>query len=785
MRTSRGEKIMGEYALGQPVPRSEDPRLLRGGGRYVDDVMLPNMAYGFVLRSPHAAAQITRVDISVARQSPGVLAVVTYEDWKASGFGDLPVGGGQKQRDGSPMFSHPFPPLVNDRVRFVGDYVAFVIADSFANAMDAAERIEVDYEPLPAVVDQMAALEPGAPLVWDECPGNLGYVKLLGDKEKTDAGMREASTVVRQRFVINRVSANAMEPRGYVGDYNSADDHYTLYTTIQGAHPYRSRLASRILKKPESNVRVVVGDVGGSFGMKSGIYHEAALVLLGSKLTERPVKWTATRSESLISDGHGRDSVADVELGLDKNGKFIALRAITYGNMGAYITSQTPGPFFNNMGGFAGVYDIPAIHVDITAVVTNTNFTCAYRGAGRPEASYMIERIIDVAAAEIGIGPVELRRRNIIPTSALPYKTALTFNYDSGEFEKNMQTALEMGGYAGFEKRRAEARKRGKLRGIGVSNSIERAASPGIEAAELRFDRSGTATILAGSISNGQGHETVFKQIVCDRLGMKPEDIGYVSGDTDKVAFGHGTGGSRSAAHGGGAVNLATTKVIDKARKIAAHIMEAAVADMDFNEGVFTVAGTDRRITIKEVAKAAVDPKNIPTGEEPGLIAYAIHTIEKPTFPNGCHVCELEIDEETGTVEILNYNVVDDVGVVMNPLLLNGQIHGGVVQGLGQILMEDVRYDRNSGQLISASFMDYAMPRASDVSFIEVKTNEVVTKANPLGVKGAGEAGTVGALSAVANALVNALSPLGIRNLPMPATPQRLWRAIQEAHANN
>jgi carbon-monoxide dehydrogenase large subunit len=397
----------------------------------------------------------------------------------------------------------------------------------------------------------------------------------------------------------------------------------------------------------------------------------------------------------------------------------------------------------------------------------------------------MIERIIDIAAAETGIDAAELRRRNMIPSSALPYKTALVFRYDSGEFENNMQSALEMGDYAGFDGRRAEAARRGKLRGIGISNSIEKAAGPGIEAAELRFDRSGTATILAGSVSNGQGHETVFKQIVCDRLGMKPEDIGYVSGDTDKVAFGHGTGGSRSAAHGGSAVNLATTKIIEKARRIAAHIMEADVGDVDFVEGVFTVAGTDRRITIKEVAKAATDPKKIPPGDEPGLIALAVHTIEQPTYPNGCHICEVEIDEETGTVEIVNYNVVDDVGRVMNPLLLKGQIYGGIVQGMGQILLEDMRYDRSSGQLLTASFMDYAMPRAANVIFMDVQTNEVMTKANPLGIKGAGEAGTVGALSAVANALVNALSPLGIRDLPMPATPERLWRAINEAKARN
>ena len=774
---------MGEYALGQPVPRSEDPRLLRGGGRYVDDMFLPNMAYGFVLRSPHAAARIKRLDVNAARQAPGVLSILTFENWKASGFGDLPVGSGQKLRDGSPMFSHPFPPLVDGRVRFVGDYIAFVVAESLAEATDAAELIEVDYEILPAIVDQMSALAPDAPRVWDECPDNIGYVKLFGNKDKTNAAMAKATTIVKQRFVINRVSANPMEPRGYLGDYNTANDHYTLYTTIQGAHPYRSRLASRILKKPESNVRVIVGDVGGSFGMKSGIYHEAVLVLLASKLTGRPVKWTASRTEAMISDGHGRDSVADVELGLDQDGMFVALRANTYGNMGAYITSQTPGPFFNNMGGFAGVYDIPAIHTDITAVLTNTNFTCPYRGAGRPEATYMIERIIDIAAAETGIDAAELRRRNMIPPSAMPYKTGLVFNYDSGEFEKNMQSTLELADYAGFEDRRVEATKRGKLRGIGISNSIEKAAGPGIEAAELRFDRSGTATILVGSVSNGQGHETVFKQIVCDRLGMRPEDIGYVSGDTDKVAFGHGTGGSRSAAHGGAAVNLAINKIVAKARRIAAHIMEAAEGDVDFDEGVFTVAGTDRRITIKEVAKAATDPKKVPAGEEPGLIALAVHTIEQPTYPNGCHVCEVEIDEETGTVEIVSYNVVDDVGLVMNPLLLKGQIYGGIVQGVGQILLEDMRYDPSSGQLLTATFMDYSMPRASNMCFMEVQTNEVLTKANPLGIKGAGEAGTVGALSAVANALVNALSPLGIRDVPMPASPERLWRTISAAKA--
>ena len=774
---------MGEFALGQPVPRLEDPRLLRGGGRYVDDVKLPGTAYGYVLRSPHAHAKILRLDTAAAKRAPGVLLVLTHADWKASGFGQLPTTSNQKRRDGSPNYSHPTPPLVDGRVRRVGDTVAFVVAETLPQAMDAAELIEIDYEPLPSVSDTATAGDPGQPRVWDDCPDNVAFVHRVGDQAAVDAAMAKAAHVARRRFVINRVSANTIEPRGCTADYNRAADHYTLYTTLQGVHPYRSTIANRILKVPESHVRVIAGDIGGSFGMKSGVYAEVVLVLLASKLLARPVKWTSTRTEALLSDNHGRDNVTDVALALDKDGKFLGMSVKTIANLGAYLVSTSAAGPANNLGGLAGVYTTPAIHVDVTGVFTNTNSTCPYRGAGRPEASFVVERIIDVAASELGIDPVELRRRNTIPPGALPFKSGLILTYDVGEFEKNMDMALKMVDYANFETRRAEARKRGKLRGIGLSNTIERSAGGGIEAAEIRFDRSGTATLLMGSLSQGQSHETVFKQLVCDHLGLKPDDVAYVTGDTDKVAFGHGTGGSRSAALGGGAAHLAATKIVEKAKRIAAHMLEASVDDIEVKEGVYTIAGTDRKLTIKEIAKAAVDPKNIPDGLEPGLVVSAVFNNKKAGFPNGCHVCEVEIDEETGAVQVVDYKAVSDTGTVMNPLTLKGQIQGGAIQGVGQILMENIAYDNETGQLLSASFMDYCMPRADDLSSIEVDYNEVKSPSNPLGIKGAGEAGNNGGLPAAANAVANALKPLGVDHLDMPTTPERVWRAIQRAKA--
>jgi carbon-monoxide dehydrogenase large subunit len=765
---------MGEFAIGQSVSRFEDPRLLKGGGRYVADMVLPGMVFGHVLRSPHAHARIRSIDVSRAKAAPGVLVVLTGADWKASGWGDLPVPGGLKRRDGS-VFRPPYPALVTDRVRFVGDYVAFVVAETYHQALDAAELIAVDYEPLPPCVSTAEAVSAGAPRVWDDCSDNIGFVQLFGDKAAAEAAIAKADHVIKHRFIVNRVTAATMEPRGCLGDYNATEDRYTIYTTLQRTHPFRSELAP-ILKVSESKIRVVAGDIGGSFGMKSAVYNEVALVLLASKRIGRPVKWTSTRSESFLCDAQARDNVTEAELALDKEGNFVGLRVKTIAAIGAYLQTGMPA-FTGNIGTLAGVYRTPAIHADVSAVYTHTNPVRPYRGNGRPEAAYVIERIVDLAADELGIDPAELRRRNYIASGAMPFKTGLTFTYDSGEFEKSMDMALGLADFAGFEHRRQEARKRGKLRGIGLSNTIERAAAQGFEGAEIRFDKSGTATLLSGSVTQGQGHETIFKQIMCDRLGIDPQEVHYIQGDTDEVFVGEGTGGSRSATIGGSAVMIAAERITEKAKHIAAHILQLDADEISFADGVFSSPKSNRTLTIKEVAKEAMEPANLPKGIDVGLIATATYFAPVQNFPNGCHICELEIDEETGEVEIVRYSVVDDVGTVINPLLLKGQIVGGVAQGVGQVLMEDIRFNED-GQNLTASFMDYAMPRAADISAVDVKSNPVPTMTNPLGVKGAGEAGCVGAMPAVANALVDALSHLGVRHIEMPATPERLWRTI-------
>jgi carbon-monoxide dehydrogenase large subunit len=770
---------MGEFALGQPVPRFEDPRLLRGGGRYVDDFVLPRMVFGHVLRSPHAHAQVRSIDVRAAQQMPGVLAVLTGADWKASGWSDLPAAGGMKRPGGLPSYKPRFPALVEDRVRWVGDYVAFVVAETKNQAMDAAERIEVEYEPLPAIVSTVGAVAPDAPRVWDDCLGNICFVHEIGDKAAVEAAFARAERIVKRRLVINRVTAAAMEPRGAIGDYNPAEDRYTCYTVLQRTHAYRADLA-QIIGVPEARIRVVAGDIGGSFGMKSAVYNEVALCLLASKQLGRPVKWTSTRSEAFLSDAQARDHVTEAELALDRDGHFLAFRTKTIAAVGAYAQAAS-NVFVMNLGTLAGVYRTPAMHAEVTAVFSNTNPMRPYRGNGRPEFAYVIERMVDEAAAEIGIDPIELRRRNTIPPEAMPFKTGLIFTYDCGEFAKNLDLALELADTAGFERRRAESRARGKLRGLGLSNTIERAAAGGFEAAELRFDRGGTVTVIAGSITQGMGHETIYKQLVCDRLGLRPDQVHYVQGDTEKVAIGEGSGGSRTATVGGSAVYLATERIVDKAKTIAAHLLEAAEADIDFKEGVFAIPGTDRKVPLADIAAAAWEPQSLPNGMEPGLVASAAFAAKQQNFPNGVHICELEIDPETGEVEILDYSVVDDVGTVLNPLLLEGQIRGGIAQGAGQILMEDIVFDPRSGQLLTGSFMDYAMPRAGDLSLMHCETNPVPTKTNPLGVKGAGEAGAVGAMPAVGNALMDALKPLGIRDIPMPASPERLWRAIRAA----
>jgi carbon-monoxide dehydrogenase large subunit len=767
---------MGEFAIGQGVSRFEDPRLIRGGGRYTDDIRLPGLAHGVVLRSPHAHAKIRSIDVAAAKSALGVLAVLTSADIKAAGYGDLPVPAGLNRRNGSPMYKPRYPILAEDRVRWVGDCVAFVVAETVAQAFDAAEMIAVDYEELPAVTSTADAPKPGAPRVWDDCPDNICFVELIGDKAATDAAFARAAHVTRHRFVINRVTAATIEPRGAVGDYNATDGRYTIYTPIQRPHPTRTDLA-KVLKVPESKVRIVTGDTGGSFGMKSPIFNETPLVLLASKLTGRPVKWISTRTEAFLSDAQARDNVTEAELALDKDGNFIAFRVKTLAAIGAYLQHAMPA-FVLNAGTLAGVYRTPAMHVDITAVFSNTNPMRPYRGNGRPEAAYVIERMVDLAAAELGMDPAELRRRNYVPPSAMPFKTGLTFTYDSGEFEKNMDLALDLADRKGVKARKAEARKRGKLLGFGLSNTIERAGAPSTEGAEVRFDRSGSLILFSGSNSQGQGHETVFKQLVCDRLGLDPKEAQYVQGDTDQVFYGEGTGGSRSATLAGSAFHLATEKVVTKARAIAANMLKVEEADLKFDEGVFSTNKTNRTLSVKEIAAASFDTANLPGGMEPGLFATAVYKAPVNNYPNGCHVCELEIDCETGKVEITRYSVVDDFGTVLNPLLLHGQVHGGIAQGVGQALMEGIHFDA-SGQLVTASFMDYAMPHAHDLCDMEVESNPVPTKTNPLGVKGAGEAGCVGALPAVANALVDALSEFGIKHIEMPATPARIWRAMR------
>ena len=772
---------MGEFALGQAVPRFEDLRLLRGGGLYISDMVMPHMAHGWVVRSPYAAAKILKIDTAAALAAPGVLAVLTGEDWKVSGFQDLPRGSGRKLRDGKPMVRPRYPALADGQVRHVGDPVAFVVAETVSQAMDAAELVEVEYEPLPSVTNAVKAIEPGAPKVWANCDDNICFVHLQGDKAATDEAFAKADRIVKHRLTINRVTAATMEPRGSIGIYSPADEHYTAYTTLQRAHSFREELAE-VLNVPESKVRVVCGDIGGSFGMKSPVYNEVGMVLLAAKIVGRPVKWIATRSESFLSDGNARDVVSEGELALDKNGKFLALRVRNIANVGAYVQSGGESPPVANLGSLAGVYILPAIHVDVTAVLTNTHPVRPYRGNGRPEAAFVIERLIDIAADELKIDAAELRRRNIIPPSAMPFKTALGPVYDCGEFEQNMDMAMAMADYAGFPKRREESKARGKLRGLGLSNSIERAASPGYEGAEIRFDRSGAVTILSGAIAQGQGHETTFKQLVCDRLGLDPLKVQYVQGDTDKVFFGEGTGGSRTATIGGGAMKMAADKIVAKATRIAAHMFGVTADQVQFADGIFSSKASNRTMDIQELARESLSPKNLPAGEEIGLLASAVFHSNAINYPNGTHICELEIDEETGSVQLLRYNVVDDVGNVLNPLMLHGQIIGGVAQGLGQILMEDIRYDAD-GQLLTGSFQDYAMPRAEHFSMIQVKSNPVPTLTNPLGVKGAGEAGCVGAMPAVSNALVDALSQFGVRSVEMPATPERLWRIIQAGKA--
>ena len=776
---------MGEFAIGQPVSRLEDPRLLKGLGRYIDDLNLPGQAHAFVLRSPHAHARIRSIDTGAAAAMPGVLGVLTGADCEADGLGRLPCDQKRFSRDGSDMYRPARPILVSDRVRVIGDYVAMVVAETAAVARDAAETIAVGYDPLPAVISPADAAEEGASRLWDDCPGNECFFHEDGDAAAVEAAFASARLVVERRFTISRVTAAPIGPRGCIGEYDPSLERYTLRTGVQQAHMLRMHIARTVFGIPETRVRVIAPDIGGSFGLYSNVYPENALVLWAARKFGRPVKWTADRSECMVSDDSARDCVSDAALALDGDGRFLALRCRTFANLGAYLSLRGPLPPVVNLGTLAGTYTTPAIHVRVSGMFTNTFCTSPYRGAGRPEASTVLEQLIDEAARRLRLDPADVRRRNTIPADAMPYRTALTFTYDSGDFGKNLDDALALAGYDGFEARRAEAASRGRLRGIGISNTVHRASGLELEAAQIRFDASGTATLMVGSVHHGQGHATTFTQIVCDRLGLDPDSVRYVSGDTDIVTFGRGSFASRSAALGGSAVALAADKIVDKGRVIAAALLEAAEDDIAFSDGTFAVSGTDRSVDIAEIARAAYAPRDLPLDIEPGLDELAMFRPGALTFPNGCHIAEVEIDPETGFVEIVRYAVVDDFGTVLNPLLLEGQIHGGLAQGIGQALMEDVAFDPETGQLLAGSFMDYCMPRADDLPSYIAAFNEVPTAVNPVGVKGAGEAGAVGALPAMMNAVVDALSPLGVEHVRMPATPERIWRAIRGAGAEN
>jgi aerobic carbon-monoxide dehydrogenase large subunit len=781
--------------VGTPVRRREDYRFLTGQGTYTDDINRPNQLYAYILRSPHANARLGGIDTSAATSAPGVVAVYTGKDMAAENIGGLPCGWLINSKDGSPMNEPPHPVLAVDRVRHVGDPVAVVIAESLGQARDAAEQIAVDYTVEPAVVDPAAALQPRAPQVWgDQAPGNLCYDWALGDEAAVDAALARAARVVRLDLTNNRLVPNAMEPRAAIGEYDRATGEHTLYTTSQNPHVIRLLMGAFVLHIPEAKLRVVAPDVGGGFGSKVYHYAEEAIVTWAAGKLRRPVKWTAERSESFLSDAQARDHVTHVELGLDDNAKFVALKVSNIANLGGYLSTFSTGIPIYLFGTFCvGTYTTPAIYVETKAVFTNTVPVDAYRGASAPEATFLVERIVDLAADELGMDPAELRRRNFIPTDAFPYQTPVALQYDSGDYQTTLRMALEAADYAGFEARRQEAASRGKLRGIGIATyiyacSMAPSAVAGalgaraglFESAEVRVHPTGSVTVLTGSHAHGQGHETTFAQLVADGLGVPIEQIEIVHGDTNKIAFGMGTYGSRSLAVGGTAIVKAMDKVVAKGKKIAAHLLEASEADIEFKDGQFTVAGTDRSKALGEIALTAYVPHNFPHDElEPGLDETAFYDPKNFTFPSGAHIAEVEIDPETGRLEIVKFTASDDFGRIINPMIVAGQVHGGVAQGIGQALLEGCVYDKETGQLLTGSYNDYAMPRADDLPEFALSTHATYCTHNPLGVKGCGEAGAIGAPAAIANAIVDALKPLGVRHVEMPATPERLWRTIQ------
>ncbi|HWP25391.1 MAG TPA: xanthine dehydrogenase family protein molybdopterin-binding subunit, partial [Xanthobacteraceae bacterium] len=746
-------------AIGRPLPRAEDPRLLRGQGRFTDDINLPGQAYAAIVRSRHAHGIIKSIDASAAKEMPGVLAIYTGADF--TGYGPLKSNLPFKNRDGSEMKKPRRQPIPADKVRFVGDPVACVVAESLAQAKDAAEAVVVEIEPLPVVIDPQEAAKPGAPLIYDEVPGNVPLDYHYGDADKVAAAFTAAKHVVKLKLVNSRMIVNAIEPRAAIGVYDGATERFTLYTCSQGVMGLRAGLAE-ILGIPTEKLRVVTYNVGGSFGMKAQAYPEQVCVLHAARALGRPVKWTDERSTSFLSDNHGRDQVQTAELALDAQGRFLALRLSGHANLGGYMGAMAPQPpTLNIVRNVASVYRTPLLEVSTRCVFTNTTYVSPYRGAGRPEGNYFMERLIDYAAAQIGIDRVELRRRNQIRPRELPYKAASGQIYDSGDFPAILKRALELSDWKGFARRRRESKKRGKLRGIGLGCYLEVTAPANKEMGGIRFDADGGVTIITGTLDYGQGHATPFAQVLNEKLGIPLDRIRLVQGDSDELVVGGGTGGSRSMMNSGAAIVEASAKVIEQGRAIASHVLEASAGDIEFANGRFVVAGTDRSIGILELAAKLRGGLKLPPGTPTSLDVRHVSGGVPAAYPNGCHVAEVEVDPDTGRIEVVKYTAVNDFGTVINPLMVDGQVHGGVVQGIGQALIERTVYDAN-GQLLSGSYMDYAMPHAADVPHMTVVSHPVPAKTNPLGVKGCGEAGCAGGLASVMNAVVDALSVYGI-----------------------
>ena len=778
--------------IGEPLRRKEDYRFLTGAGQYTDDIQLAGMKYAVFVRSPHPHANIRSVNKTAALAAPGVVGIFDGQDVAADKVAGLPCGWLITSTDGQPMKEPPHPFLAQGKVRYVGDHVAIVVADTLENAKNAAELVEVDYEPLPAAVDVRDA--PKGTALHDIAPDNHCYKWAIGDKAAVDATFAKAAHVTKIDLVNNRLAPNPIEPRAAIGAYNRANDEYTLYVANQNPHVERLLMTAFVLGLPEHKVRVIAPDVGGGFGAKIFLYAEDVAVTWAAKKLNTAIKWTCERSEAFLCDAHGRDHVTHAELAMDKDGKFLGFRVHTDANLGAYLsTFSTAVPTILYATLLAGQYTTPQIYVEVDAWFTNTSPVDAYRGAGRPEATYLLERIVSRAAWEMKLSQDEIRRRNF--STQFPYQTPVALQYDTGDFHACMQKANELADVAGFAKRREASKAKGLLRGIGYSSYIEACglapsniagalgARAGLfECGEVRVHPTGSVTVFTGSHSHGQGHETTFAQVVASRLGIDPAQVDIVHGDTGRVPFGMGTYGSRSISVGGAAIMRALDKIEAKAKKIAAHLLEASDADIDFANGEFTVKGTDKKIAFGQVALTAYVPHNYPLDKlEPGLNETAFYDPTNFTFPGGTYIAEVEVNPETGETRVDRFTAVDDFGTIINPMIVEGQVHGGLVQGIGQALLEHCVYDRETGQLVTGSFMDYAMPRADDVPSFTLGHVTTPCTTNPLGTKGCGEAGAIGSPPAVINAILDALAPLGVKDIDMPASPSRVWQAIQSA----